>query len=429
MGRDERIPEDERSNLQAINRSGRHLLSLINDVLEISRIEAGRLTLQPCSFDLPDMLAALCESQEPRARDKGLALRMNLSPALPRYIVADAGKLRQVLLNLLSNAVKYTERGEVEFSAEADLSGARALLRFSVRDTGVGIAGADLENIFHPFFQAEYGAALGEGTGLGLTISRNYAQLLGGNLSVESELRRGSTFRFAVPVELAEAAAVAKSQRGRVIGLMAGEPQVRVLVVEDDADGRRLLEELLKQAEFQVRTANDGEQAVQSFLSWHPDFIWMDMRMPVMDGYEATRRIRALTGGGEIKIVALTASAFREDHDEIIAAGCDEVLSKPLDEEQIFATMERQLGVRCRYAEAPAVGSGAAAADLTWLPAPLRQELRQAAQLLDVEAAEKAIDRIREIDGALAADIEELVRAYRYDRIVALCGGPGESGG
>jgi CheY-like chemotaxis protein len=195
------------------------------------------------------------------------------------------------------------------------------------------------------------------------------------------------------------------------------------MLVEDDPDNRQLLEEILKRVDFHVRAASNGEEAVEIFRVWHPDFIWMDMRMPVMDGYEATRRIRALPGGHEVKIVALTASAFREDRGKIIAAGCDDVLPKPLDQEQLFIAMERLLGVRYRYAElpeatAPALGREI---DLSSLPETLRKALCQAADSLDQEASQQVIRQIREMDVPLSEELERLIRDYRYDQILLHC--------
>ncbi|MEJ2693781.1 MAG: PhnD/SsuA/transferrin family substrate-binding protein [Candidatus Thiodiazotropha sp.] len=423
MVRNERLPEDEHSYLEIINRSGHHLLSLINDVLEISRIEAGRLALQLSPLDLIDMLGALQDFVELGAREKGLALHMKLPPSIPRYIVTDASKLRQVILNLLSNAVKYTDQGEVELSVSAKTLDGQTQLNFRVRDTGIGIATEDLEHVFQPFFQAEDSAALNVGTGLGLTISREYAQLMGGSLSVESKLHKGSTFHLTLPVELAEAPVQEKSEHGPVIGLQPQQPEYRVLLVEDDEDNRRLLEEILKRVDFQVRAASNGEQAVAIFRVWHPHFIWMDMRMPVMDGYEAIRRIRALPGGHEVKIVALTASAFREDRGKIIAAGCDDVLPKPLNQEQLFSTMKHLLGVRYRYAELPqeAPIKKPGKVDTSSLPAPLLEALCQAAVTLDQDAAQQIVNQIRDIDSALSDKLEQLVRGYRYDQILTYC--------
>jgi PAS domain S-box-containing protein len=423
MVRDRRFPDEERGYLEVINRSGHHLLNLINDVLEISRIEAGRLELQASAFDLPDMLRSLHEFVELGAREKGLSLRMNLSPTLPRYIVSDAGKLRQILLNLLSNAVKFTERGEIEFSVSSETVGQQTVLNFDVRDTGIGIAATEIEQIFHPFYQAEKGATLIAGTGLGLTISSEYTQLLGGSLGAESELNKGSTFHLRVPVELSDAPEWKQPEHGQVIGLQPQQPEYRVLLVEDDADNRQLLEKILKRVDFNVRAASNGEQAVEIFRVWHPDFIWMDMRMPVMDGYEATRRIRAQPGGHEVKIVALTASVFREDRGAIIAAGCDDVLPKPLDQEKLFDTMKQLLGVRYRYADQPALSDSTMGGkvDLSSLPSSLREALCQAAVTLDQKAAERVVDRIREIDAPLSEALKRLIHNYRYDQILAHC--------
>jgi len=423
LERDVRLAEDQRHKLATIGRSGHHLLSLINDVLEISRIEAGRISAQPAAFDLWDMLDGLREFVELRAQAKGLELRLELTASLPRYVVADAGKVRQILLNLLSNAVKYTEVGGIVLSASARAEAGRTVLEFAVRDSGVGIAPAELESIFQPFHQTAYGAALGEGTGLGLTISRQYAQLLGGQLTAESWPDAGSVFRLSLPAELAASPAPAPVTHGPVVGLAAGQPQYRVLVVEDDADSRYLLEELLRQVDFQVRSAANGEEAVAAFQNWHPHFIWMDMRMPVMDGYEATRRIRKLPGGGQVRIAALTASAFLEDRDGMVAAGCDVVLAKPLDETQLFATMERLLGLRFRYAEEVSTqGKGDTDWDLSALPASLRAELAAAARCLDAEAVAQVLVRIGEVDARSAAGLQDLVKAYRYDLVLRLCG-------
>jgi PAS domain S-box-containing protein len=422
LERDDRIPADRRGNLATINRSGKQLLALINDVLEISRIEAGRLKLQAATCELHDLLTGLAEVMEFRARDKGLYLRMTLSPDLPRHIEVDAGKLRQILSNLLTNAVKYTESGGIELSADAEIAGERATLNFSVRDTGVGIPGADLLRIFQPFYQTDYGVRLGDGTGLGLTICNEYAALMGGQLSVESELHRGSCFRLRLPVRLARAPQSAAPAHGRVLGLAPEQPPCRVLVAEDDPDSRELLCEILNHAGFQVKAVANGEEAVVAFQDWLPHFIWMDMRMPVLDGYAATRRIRALPGGDAVRIAALTASAFRENHAEIIAAGCDRVLSKPLDEAQLFDEMAHLLGLRYRYEAAIDTGEDAdVAAPRLLPPAAQMQALRDAASLLDVETTNQLIAQIRGSAPALADRLQQLSDDYLFDRIVALC--------
>ena len=421
MARDESVPEGQRHNLETIARSGHHLLTLINDILEISKIEAGRLTLQPAPCDLTELVETVVEAMELRARQAGLAVRLHMTAAVPHYIRTDAGKLRQILINLLANAVKFTAHGSVDLDVAVPADGGdKPLLVFVVRDTGVGIAANELESIFRPFYQTEQGARASEGTGLGLTIARQYAQLLGGELTATSELGTGSVFTLRLPVAVVESAAQAPPLH-RVLGVADGQPRWRVLIVEDRPDNQRLLEQLMQRVGFETHIANNGEEALAAFASWHPEFIWMDMRMPVMDGYQATRRIRALPGGHLVKIAALTASAFREDRESILAAGCDEVLAKPLEEEKLFDVMERLLGVRFRYAAADTAGEDVAfVLDLTQLPADLCHELAQAARQLDVEATEIAIDRIRGIDSALAEALTALLRSYRFDRILAL---------
>jgi len=428
MEHDEAIAQAQKRNLNTINRSGRHLLTLINDILDLSKIEAGRLTTQVQVCDSHELIATIVEAMELRARQKGLELNVHLGDDVPQFISTDPGKLRQILINLLSNAVKFTVHGGIDLdvsTSDWDNQSTRLTLVFVVRDTGAGIAQDELGRIFQPFYQTEQGIRSGEGTGLGLTIARQFAQLLGGGLTAASMVDKGSAFTLRLPVDVAETLIALPAHR-RVAALAEGQVSRRILVVEDKEDNQLLLTQMLERVGFETRIAANGKEALEAFEAWHPHFIWMDMRMPVMDGYEATRRIRALPGGRAVKIVALTASAFREDRGDIIAAGCDDVLSKPLDEDQLFSAMERLLGLHYRYAEPSTVPAAApvSGADLALLPADVRQELSQAAQILDEESTQRAIDRVRATDAHLASELEELVRAYRYDRIVALCEGP-----
>jgi two-component system sensor histidine kinase/response regulator len=346
MERDPALGETHRRELGTIHRSGRHLLSLINDVLEISRIEAGRTIVQNEVFDLNAILSPVEEMTRFRAETKGIALSVERHGDLPSHVIGDANRLRQVLINLLGNAVKFTEQGSIFLRVTA-MDGA---IRFEVTDTGPGIAQEDQERIFHAFYQSEIGIAKGEGTGLGLTISREFVRLLGGVLTVRSEPGKGSVFAFTLPLPTAEAPQ-ASIRRSRVVGLEPGQPEYRILIVEDEPMNSEVLGILLEKAGFQVRKAEDGRQAVEQFQSWQPHFIWMDMKMPVMDGYQATRSIRALPGGDAVKIAALTASVFEEDRAGILAAGCDEMATKPLEDDKLFALMGRLLGLRYRYAE------------------------------------------------------------------------------
>ncbi|HEX5394600.1 MAG TPA: PAS domain S-box protein [Rhodocyclaceae bacterium] len=424
METDSSVPENQRRNLGTINRSGRHLLSLINDILEISKIEAGRLVLQPANCDLPELVGTLVESMALRVKERRLLMELHIADGVPRFITTDVGKLRQILINLLSNAVKYTESGriDVEVASDPSVEGMHGkALTFVVRDTGIGIGLHELENIFTPFYQTEEGARLGEGTGLGLTISRQYARLLGGELSAASAAGVGSVFTFRLPVTLAEGAEPQHEHR-HVVGLAEGERCRRILIVEDKPDNQRLLEQVMTQAGFETRIAPNGKDAVTQFEAWHPDFVWMDMRMPIMNGYDATHRIRSLPDGKTVKIAAFTANVFKEDQQKIIDAGCDAVLAKPINVSELFYTMENLLGIHFRYAEElPSVVEAEAPIDLSSLPVSMREALCIAASHLDVEATSAAIAEVRKRYPSLAEQLESLVRAYHYDRITSLC--------
>ena len=418
MARDPQLIAGHRRELEIIDHSGRHLLSLINDVLEISRIEAGRPTVQNETFDLPATILAIEDMIRVRADAKGLALRVELPPDLSRHVFGDAPHLRQVLINLLGNAVKFTEHGEVRLRLTCTDGG----IRFEVTDTGPGITEADQTRVFEAFYQAAHGASKGDGAGLGLTISNNFVRLMGGQLTVSSTLGQGSTFSFTLPLPPREATADGNPQ-GRVTSLAAGQTRHRVLVVEDSTDNRALLVTLLQNVGFHVAEAENGARAVELFTHWRPHFIWMDMRMPVLDGYEATRTIRQLPGGGEIKIVALTASAFEEDRPAILATGCDDMVTKPVDEDQLFAVMARLLGVKFEYADQPPTANPVADTPIDFAPLPesLRHELARAAEILDGEAVTAVAEQLRAKQPALAQALIELAENYRFDRIGELC--------
>ena len=415
------LQAESHKRLATINRSGQHLLALINDVLEISRIEAGRTETRASAFHLPDLLNGLTEMIQLRAELKGLSFEMTQSADLPLDVMGDAHHLKQVLINLLGNAVKYTDQGLVSLR----VSVVNGEIQFEVRDTGQGIDLPDQENIFQAFFQTEAGIAKGEGTGLGLAISREYAHLMGGELAVRSQLGQGSVFTLRVPLPATHATAPSHTlNQGRIIGLANESTPPRILVVDDKADNRDLVCQILALAGFQAETAENGQQAVDCFVRWQPQLIWMDMRMPVMDGYEATRQIRSLPGGMAVKIVALTASAFEEDRAEIMSAGCDDMVRKPVEEARLFQLMGELLGLRYRYQEEATTQASPAPArlDLLLLPETLRMELKAAAEKLDQETMRLLVDQIRQ-DGhvTLAQGLAELVAQYRFDRIADLC--------
>ncbi len=415
----------QRDKLDIINRSGEHLLTLINDVLEMAKIEAGRLQLDSSPFDLGGMVRDVTDMMNVRAREKGLRLLIDQSSEFPRYIVGDEARLRQVLINLVGNAVKFTEQGGITVRLGVERGGAQPLLRMEVEDTGPGISPADRQRLFQPFVQLGQQAGDNKGTGLGLPISLQYARLMGGTIEMESTVGKGSLFRVELPlVEVQEADLIKAPGEvlGDVVGLAPGQPSYRVLIVEDQLENQLLLTQLMERLGLEVRVAANGERGVQLFQDWHPHLIWMDRRMPVLDGIDATRRIRALPGGREVKIVAVTASAFKEQRDEMLAAGMDDFVRKPYRFSEIYECLGRQLGVQFVRAEAPAgPGAGAEtlrAEHLAGLPAALCRDLHDALETLDGERIGAVLAQIAPLDEALHRQLTRLAQNFDYPAIL-----------
>jgi len=418
LERDQRLPSDAQLNLQTINRAGQHLLSLINEVLEISRIEAGRTAVQNAAFDLHETLTSVEEMIQFRAEYKGLGFSIERIGALPHYVVGDAHHLRQVLINLLGNAVKYTDHGHVylRLTTQCDV------IRFDVIDTGSGIPADELSSIFEAFYQTDAGITKGEGSGLGLTISREFVRLMGGELTVESRLGKGSVFSFSLSLPKAQKPGQERHSN-RVVGLETGHANVKVLIAEDNYDNQQLITCMLKPIGFDLKIAANGEQAVNLFQEWQPDFIWMDMRMPVCDGYQATKRIRELPGGDKVKIAALTASAFQENREEILAAGCDDMLAKPIDEARMFSIMGELLDLHYVYSDQSPTQTKEAhiPTETLHIPASVRAELKDAAELLDIEQVQAIVDELKTDYPNQAQAIGQWLSNFRFEKIIDLC--------
>ncbi len=425
LQRDDSLGKTQHRSLDTIYRSGEHLLSLINDVLEISRIEAGRIDLTETIFDLHELLASVTDILRLRAAEKGIELQLLLSPGLPNYVEADQRKLRQILINLLGNGIKFTDQGWVRLTAEYR----QERLSLEVADSGHGIPEEELKQIFEPFHQAS-GQHQEEGTGLGLTITQQFVQMMGGELTVSSQPGKGASFRIELPCRCVEDVPLQQhSGKQRVVALLPGQPEYRVLVVDDKAEGRELLTNLLEQVGFTTRSADNGAKALEVFHAWRPHIIWMDMRMPVMDGYEATRRIKASAGGSETVIIALTASAYEEERNSVMEAGCDHFMRKPVNTDEVFEVMAHYLGIGYRYVQVnedePGLESPTAVnfdTQMSALPAALRQQLVRSASSLDAEQTRQVIDVIEKSDPALAEHLGKLAECYRYDELARLGG-------
>ena len=425
LQRDAALSDDHRKDLAIVGSSGEHLLGLIDDILDMAKIETGGEGVEIVPIDLHGLVNETVNMLRERAQAKNLELHLHLSFKTPQFVRSDPGKLRQVLTNLVGNALKYTDAGSVAVKVDANAgdSPAHLTLIFDVEDTGIGIAAEDQARIFDPFVQAA-SPRTRQGTGLGLSISRHFVQLLGGSIQVESTLGRGSRFHVEVPAQMAEAPEVTAPvpSPGQVIGIEPGQPDYRILVVEDQRENWLLLQRLLQTAGFEVRVVMDGAQAVEAFRLWSPHFIWMDVLLPVLGGLEATRRIRAIEGGKEAKIVAVTASAFDSQREEVLTAGLDDFLRKPYRPREIFDCMARHLGVRYLYGTVAQAAAGHLAAtlrpeDLAALPAALRSELETAVILLDRERIAPLIRQIGEQNAALATILAHLADKLSYTAI------------
>jgi len=445
LSRSQTLSSEEKEHLGTIMRSGEHLLALINDVLELSKIEANQIQLQPVSFDLYQMLSDLEAMFRLRAERKGLALRFEYTSDVPSYIRADQNKLRQVLINLLGNAVKYTEEGGVTVRIEncrlnienlgkegSNHQSSIVNLQFSISDTGIGIAPADLESVFDAFVRVNE-QQYNKGTGLGLPISQKHVRMMGGDIHVESEVGKGSAFSFEIPVDLVDQSTVDNRQSTilkRVVGLEQGQPSYRILIVEDDDDSRNLMVQSLKPMGFHVREALNGQEAIALWKTWQPHLIWMDMRMPVMDGYTATQKIRnSKSEIRNIPIIALTASAFEEDRAKVLEVGCDDFVRKPFREEDIFGMLHKYLGVQFVYEEEQqstiinrqsSIEKVLTPAALAALPADWLAKLKQGAEETDIKILFAVIEQIRERDTGLADALARLTEDFEYDEILQL---------
>jgi CheY-like chemotaxis protein/anti-sigma regulatory factor (Ser/Thr protein kinase) len=405
---------------------------MIDEILSLSRIEAGRVELQQASFDLVRTLEDMAGMIRVRAKVKGLRFDLELDSELPRVMRGDVGKIRQVLINILGNAVKFTEQGHVclrAFTKPLDNDPARALLQLEVEDSGLGIPEEQLPTIFDSFVQGNHTGDAAEGTGLGLAICRSLVDVMEGRIEVTSKPGKGSLFTVTVPLELEVASKLVHGgTRGtQVIGLKPGQTPKRILVADDNADNRALLTMMLEKVGFIVREVVNGEAAIEAFNAWHPHLICMDMRMPVMDGYTATKAIRKLEGGDQVKIIAVTASVFEEQRDKILGAGCDELVCKPVREGEIFDAIGRQLGIEYRYPESlqphiPEVGPELTGEMLSELPPDLLAELRQATLVLDRATMALLIKRIEAHAPDTAMGLQRLLDGLQLERIRELLG-------
>ena len=435
MTRDTAVTPEQKESLAIINRSGEHLLNLINDVLEMSKIEAGKTVLNPESFDLHELLQIIREMFKVRTKAQRLWFEFILAPDLPQYVVGDARKIRQLLINLLSNSVKFTSRGGITLRTwtcplNSDLPERKARLCFEVSDTGKGIAPEELDRLFDPFVQTASGLQSEGGTGLGLAISRQFVEMMGGSIQVKSTLGEGTSFTFDIQVSLVDFSQIDTILITKQVKQVApGQPNYRIAIVDDKETNCQVLEKLLNSVGFETRSASNGMEAIALWQDWQPHLMWMDMRMPILDGYEATRRIKNHPQSNKTVIIALTASAFEEQREEILAAGCDDFVRKPFTEKTIFNKLAQYLGIKYIYeskadvdlAHTPEIShQGLITQQINSLPPKLVTQIHQAAIAVDGEQIQQLITKIPPTQQNLARAIAEMTHNYDFDAIINL---------
>jgi signal transduction histidine kinase/FixJ family two-component response regulator len=426
MLRDPALGSEAQANLGIVNRSGEHLLALINDVLDMSKIEAGRMELNPVTFHFPGLLREVAAMFRLRAEAKALGFEVFNETELPQYVIADEGRIRQVLINLLGNAIKFTDKGRVTLRVSADnCAGECVRLNIRIEDTGPGISAEDQQKLFRPFGQVRSELNTQTGTGLGLAISRKYARLMGGDITVASAAGSGTTFRFALPVGRTTGAVTRSSDGHWVTGIRSGTTPVRLLVVDDQKDNRDWLTKLLTSIGFEVREACNGAESIRVWREWRPQLILMDVHMPEMDGLEAIQRIRSEPDGDATVIVALTAGALDDDRRAVFRSGGDDFLSKPCRGDDLLEKIRLRLGLSYQYAETPSEPEAATSAGgdlradrLKLLPSALIDQLRRATLDGDKNCLDKLIAKIREQGDAESANgIQKLADRYEYDSL------------
>ena len=414
------ITPEQLESLNIINNSGRHLLTLINEVLDMAKIEAGKISLENSNFDLGALICDTLDMMSEHAENKQLNLVLEQSSDFPRFINADESKFRQILINLIGNAIKYTKQGSINISLNSEtLEQQKYLLTLTVSDTGLGIASEELPLIFDIFVQVGQESNR-QGSGLGLPITKQYVELMGGTIQVESELDKGSIFTVKLPVNtVTESEVIYQVKDKNVVKTLAPhQPSYKILVVEDQLENRLLLKKLLTAVGFEVFEAVDGKKAVEQFIKIQPDFIWMDRRMPIMDGIEATKKIRALPNGKNVKIVALTASVFTQQCQEFLNAGANDIVAKPYREQDIFDSLSKHLGVAFIYEQLSekqnSHNTPLSIEALQQLPEQVLSGLKDSITSLDVEQSLSIIDHIKTLDSTLAKQLAERVHQFDF---------------
>ncbi len=447
LERDPSLSPKQRDACRTISRSGMHLLEIINDILSMSKIEAGKLSLHTAPFSLDQLLEDLASIFQSQAGSKGLAFRMHRQGTLPQRVLGDEAKIRQICVNLLGNAVKFTQTGSIILRVYEEKDEREERLRedlqenvhdnpheerslylvVAVEDTGPGIPQGDLSRIFEAFRQIEEGHHAG-GTGLGLSISKSLAEFMGGNITVESSPGRGSSFQLRVPLKESPSEEGTLPPTSQLMAKLRDREPLRILIVDDAKENRELLRALLEPLGFLLMEGTNGVEALEMLGSWNPHLVLMDIRMPLMDGCEAIRKIRDDPAHKELPVIAVTARSFEEDAQAIRLAGATDYLTKPFIPENLFALLEKHLNLEERplREESKAFSSEnlkeklLSRGDLAGIPEELLAPMRKALRDGDMGTLEELVQEAQQFDSLRGAQLQELVEQYDYEKLQTL---------
>ncbi len=425
LGRNENLTPHQQENIAAIISSGDHLFGLINNILEISKIESGNVLLEEKSFNLFLLIDSIDTIFRLQAKEKNLVFTIKRSADLPHYVYADEVKIRQVLNNLIDNAIKFTEQGSIDVRVKVgkiDPINEIWDLIFEVQDSGVGIPVDERDNLFQPFFQTSSGRKSKTGTGLGLSISSEYAKLMGGDLvAASSPEGLGMLFTFTSKVAVAEPSQISvRNKTSGILGLVPGQPVYRILLIEDNQDNRNLLKKTLALEGMEIRAAKNGVEGVQFCLEWLPHLIFSDIQMPDMDGFEVLMQIKALPKFIDIPIIAITGMAFESDRKAILSKGFTDLIIKPLRIMQVFDILEKYAGIKFVYSPEVETVMVPDKYKFEIIPLPMIVQLSQAVLKADRRETYAVIRKIRMLDEPLADKLTALANDLRFDMILEL---------
>ena len=427
LHKEENLDNKYKKQIDIINSSGEHLLSLINDILEMAKIEAGKTELKIDPLDFYALINDIDKMFRFRAEKKGLEFNITIDNDTPKYIKSDAGKIKQIIINLIGNSIKFTKHGEVSLRCQPDKIDKNKLV-VTVSDTGMGIPKNDIKKIFNAFEQTKKGKEEG-GTGLGLSISKKFANMLEGDIFVESELNRGSKFSLIFKYQISEAEDIVTNYQPRsVVGIKSGQKNIKILIVDDRFNNRDILMRMLSKIGFELKEVSNGFSALDIIESWKPDVILLDIVMPEMDGKEVIKRVKQLPDGDKYKIVVLTASAMEDDKKEVIKLGANSFMRKPFRENEIMEEIKRLTGIEYIYEDD--TGEKQESVDnltneylnteLKKISSEKLEELKKQVIIGDIIGIKKIIFEIGEKNNSIMLYLNGLVEEFDFERLYSI---------